>query len=57
VTALTDQRKRLQIDAATYDAQLKALGIGDAWRNALEATADAMITPKSSAFAIPVSTS
>ena len=57
VTALTDQRKRLQIDATTYDSQLKALGIGDAWRNALEATADAMITPKASAFAIPVQTS
>lgn len=54
VAALTDQRKRLQIDDPTYHQQLVALGIPDVWVNALRAAADAMITPKTSAFAIPV---
>jgi len=56
VTALTDQRKRLQIDDPTYVAQLQALGIGDRYVNALDAAADAMISPKTSAFPIPVKT-
>jgi hypothetical protein len=56
VGALTDQRKREQIDDPTYVAQLKALGLSDTWVNALEAAADALITPKSAAFAIPVQT-
>ena len=57
VAALTDQRKRLQIDDPTYSAALKALGLDARYINALRAAADSMITPKLSAFAIPVSTS
>jgi hypothetical protein len=56
VAALTDQRKRLQITDPQYHDQLAALGIADPWINALRATADAMITPKTSAFEIPVQT-
>jgi hypothetical protein len=56
VTALTDQRKRLQITEAQYVSQLQALGIGDRYVNALDAAAEAMISPKTSAFAIPVKT-
>ena len=57
LSALTSQRKRQLIDSPTYVAQLKALGLSSEWVNALQASADAMLTPKSSAFAIPVSTS
>ena len=57
VAALTDQRKRQLIDDATYQASLKALGIGPDWVNALDATANAMLTPKTSAYAVPVQTS
>ena len=56
VTALTDQRKREQIDDATFTSQLTQLGIGPREINALRAAADAMISPKLSAFAIPVRT-
>ena len=56
VGALTDQRKRLQIDDPTYVAQLRALGIGDRYVNALQAAADALISPKTAAFAVPVKT-
>ena len=57
VAALTDQRKRLQITDQVYAAQLKTLGLSDTWINALQAAADAMITPKTAAFAIPIQTS
>ena len=56
VAALVDQRKRLQITDPQFVAQLQALGIGDRYVNAIQAAADALITPKSSAFAIPVKT-
>jgi hypothetical protein len=56
VAALTDQRKRLQIDDPTYVAQLRALRIGDRYVNALQAAADALISPKTAAFPIPVKT-
>jgi hypothetical protein len=56
VTALTDQRKRLQISDAQYVAGLQALGIPPTYVNALQATADALISPKTKAFAIPVQT-
>ena len=56
VAALTDQRKRLQITDVDYVAQLTALGIGPRYVNWLDAAADAMISPKTSAFAIPVGT-
>jgi hypothetical protein len=56
VAALTDQRKRLQISDQQYHDQLAGLGLGENWVNALQATADAMITPKASAFEVPVST-
>jgi hypothetical protein len=57
VTALTDQYKRLQITSDDYLAALKALGIKEPWLNALYATASAMITPKTAAFPVTVSTS
>ena len=57
VAALTDQRKRLQITDPQYVSQLQALGIGPRYVNWLQAAADALITPKTSAFAIPVQTS
>ena len=56
VGALTDQRKRLQIDDPTYVAQLQALGIGPRYVNALQAAADALISPKTAAFPIAVKT-
>ena len=56
VGALTDQRKRLQITDALYVSQLQALGIPPKYVNALQAAADAMITPKTSAVTIPVQT-
>jgi hypothetical protein len=54
VGALTDQFKRLQITEQQYHDQLAQLGLGPQWVQALEATAAASITPKVSAFAIPV---
>ena len=56
VSALVDQRKRLQITDLQFVAQLQALGIGDRYVNAIQAATDALITPKTSAFAIPVKT-
>jgi len=56
VAALTDQRKRIQIDDPTYVAQLQALGIGPKYVNALQAAADALISPKTAVFPIPVKT-
>ena len=57
VAALLDQRKRLLTTAPEFLAALQALGIPPDWINSLIATADAMITPKTSAFLSPVSTS
>jgi hypothetical protein len=57
VSALTDQRKRLQITDQVYASQLRSLGLSDTWINALDAAADALISPKKSAFPIPVQTS
>ena len=54
VAALTDQFKRLQIDQQQYHDQLAQLGLGPQWVEALEATAAAAITPKTKAFALPV---
>jgi hypothetical protein len=56
VTALTDQRKRQQISDAQYVSALQALNIPPNYVNALRATADAMLTPAKTAFAIPVQT-
>ena len=56
VAALTDQRKRLQITDPQYVSQLQVLGLGPRYVNWLQAAADALISPKTSAFAIPVST-
>lgn len=57
VGALTDQRKRLQIDETTYLQALQALGLPARVINALNAGANSMITPKTSAVVIPVQTS
>ena len=54
VAALNDQFKRLQINQQQYHDQLAQLGLGPQWVEALEATAAATITPKVSAFALPV---
>ena len=56
VTALTDQRKRLQITDSQFVDALKALKIPPSNINALRAAADATISPKSSAVVIPVAT-
>lgn len=56
VTALTDQRKRQLISDAQYVAGLQALGIPPNVINALQATADAMLSPKTSAYVVPVQT-
>lgn len=56
VAALTDQRKRLQIDDLTYLNSLQALGIPPRVVNALNAAANSLITPKASAVVTPVST-
>lgn len=57
VAALTAQRKRNQITDQQYVEQLRALNIPDRYVNALRANADALVTPKSSAFAVPLQTS
>ena len=57
VTALSDQRKRLQITDPELVASLQALGIPPHYVNVIRATADAMISPKTSAVTIPVETS
>lgn len=56
VSALTDQRKRLLISQQQYVNDLTQLGIQSNWANALDAAAEAMLTPKKSAFPIPVQT-
>ena len=56
VSALTDQRKRLQITDPQYVQALQDLGLGPRYVNALQAAADAMISPKASAIVIPVKT-
>jgi hypothetical protein len=56
VAALTDQRKRQQITDAQYVSALGSLNIPPDYINALQAAADALITPRKSAFAIPVQT-
>lgn len=56
VTALADQRKRLQITDAAFLASLQALGIKQPFLNTIRATADAMISPKTAAVTIPVDT-
>lgn len=57
VAALTDQRKRQFITQAQYTQALAQLGINNTWINALDAAAEAMLTPKLDAFAVPVQTS
>ena len=56
-TSLTDQRKRQLITQAQYIQGLTQLGISNRWINALDAAAEAMLTPKLDAFAVPVQTS
>jgi hypothetical protein len=56
VTALADQRKRLQINDPTFVGALQAMGIADRYINALRAATDALITPKTAAVTIPVQT-
>lgn len=56
VTALADQRKRLQIPDASFVQALQAMGIPDRVINALRAATDAMISPKTAAVTIPVQT-
>jgi len=56
VSALTDQRKRQQITDAQYVSALGSLNIPTEYINALQAAADALLTPKKSAFPIPVQT-
>jgi len=57
VSALADQRKRLQIDDPTFVGGLQAMGIPDRYINALRAATDALITPKTAAVTVPVQTS
>jgi hypothetical protein len=56
VSALADQRKRLQIDDPAFTGALQAIGIPDRYINALRAATDALITPKTAAVTIPVQT-
>jgi hypothetical protein len=56
VAALSDQRKRQQISDAVFVAALQSLKIPPDVINALQATADALLTPKAQAFAIPIQT-
>lgn len=55
-SALTDQRKRLLISQQQYVDGLTQLGISPTWINALDAAVEALITPKASAFLVPVQT-
>jgi len=57
VTALSDQRKRLEISDPEFVAALHALNIPQNFINTIRAAADAMITPKTAAVIIPVTTS
>jgi hypothetical protein len=56
VSALADQRKRLQIEDSAFTGALQAMGIPDRYINALRAATDALITPKTAAVTIPVQT-
>ena len=56
VSALTDQRKRQLITQPQYVQSLTDLGITNTWINALDAAAEAMLTPKIAAFPVPVGT-
>lgn len=56
VTALSDQRKRLQITDPEFVSALQALGIPPHYVNAIRASVDAMISPKTAAVVIPVET-
>jgi hypothetical protein len=56
VSALADQRKRLQIDDPAFVGALQAMGIPDRYINALRAATDALISPKTAAVTIPVQT-
>jgi len=56
VTALTDQRKKLLLTDAQYVSALQALGIPPKEINALQAAANASITPKTSIVYTPVGT-
>ncbi len=56
MAALTDQRKRQLLTDQQYVDALKALGIPPKQINALRAAADAMVSPRTSAVLIPVST-
>lgn len=57
VTALVDQRKKQLITQTAFVDALKALNLPPHWINALDAQAEASLTPKTSAFAVPVQTS
>jgi len=56
VGALTDQRKRQLITQQDYVQGLSQLGISHTWINGLDAAAEAMLSPKTSAFAVQVQT-
>ena len=56
VGALTDQRKRQLITQQDYVKSLSQLGISLTWINGLDAAAEAMLSPKTSAFAVQVQT-
>lgn len=56
ISALTDQRKRLLITQKDYTDALTQLGLNETWVNALDAKAEAMLTPKTSAFPVTVQT-
>ena len=56
VGALTDQRKRQLITDSDFVAALQALQLGPRYINALRAAADAMLSPKTAAIAVPVET-
>jgi hypothetical protein len=56
ITALNDQFKRLEITQTQYTDQLHALGLDDTHVNALLAAAAASISPKKSAYVVPVET-
>jgi hypothetical protein len=57
VAALTDQRKKQLITQQAYVQALGQLGLSDTWINALDAAAEALLTPKKSAFGVSVQTS
>ena len=56
VSALTDQFKRMLISQDQYTQGLQALGLDDTHVNAVLAAAAALVTPKKSAYVVPVQT-